>query len=152
MSPVEAAPGAGPPARPKPTIAQLGIDLGALRWHRSGRGAGSFEVAFVGAANGQSPAGEAVAARRAAGPSPAGEALAARATASRAGYRADTSAQWVLLRVAGDPAARVLIYDRIEWESFVDGAAKGEFDAAAGLPDAGAGLPDAGAGLPDAGA
>jgi hypothetical protein len=98
-------------ARPKPTIAELGIDLAALRWHRSGPGAGSFEVAFVGTAGDPQPGSGA---------------------ASKAGYPTDASAEWVLLRVAGDPAARVLIYDRVEWESFVDGAAKGEFDDAAG--------------------
>ncbi|HEX6471815.1 MAG TPA: DUF397 domain-containing protein [Streptosporangiaceae bacterium] len=38
---------------------------------------------------------------------------------------------WVLMRVAGDPAGRVLVYDRHEWECFLDGAKKGEFDAAA---------------------
>jgi hypothetical protein len=40
---------------------------------------------------------------------------------------------WVLMRVAGDPAGRVLVYDRNEWECFLDGAKKGEFDDAAGL-------------------
>jgi hypothetical protein len=38
--------------------------------------------------------------------------------------------RWVLMRVAGDPAGRVLVYDRHEWECFVDGAKKGEFDDA----------------------
>jgi hypothetical protein len=38
---------------------------------------------------------------------------------------------WVLIRVAGDPVRRVLVYDRHEWECFVDGAKKGEFDDAA---------------------
>jgi hypothetical protein len=38
---------------------------------------------------------------------------------------------WVLLRVAGDPAGRILVYDDHEWECFLDGARKGEF----GLPD-----------------
>lgn len=42
-----------------------------------------------------------------------------------------SEAQWVLMRVAGDPAARVLVYDRHEWECFLDGARKGEFDDAA---------------------
>jgi Domain of unknown function (DUF397) len=37
---------------------------------------------------------------------------------------------WVLLRVAGDPAGRILVYDDHEWECFLDGARKGEF----GLP------------------
>lgn len=44
--------------------------------------------------------------------------------------RGDT---WVLMRVAGDPAGRVLVYDRHEWECFLDGAKKGEFDEAAAV-------------------
>lgn len=36
-------------ARRKPTIQQLGIDPADLDWRRSGDGAGSLEVAFVGA-------------------------------------------------------------------------------------------------------
>jgi hypothetical protein len=45
---------------------------------------------------------------------------------------ADTraGADWVLLRVAGDASGRVLVYDRIEWACFLDGARKGEFDLA----------------------
>jgi hypothetical protein len=39
--------------------------------------------------------------------------------------------RWVLMRVAGDPGARVLVYDRHEWECFVDGVRGGEFDDAA---------------------
>ncbi|HEU5161112.1 MAG TPA: DUF397 domain-containing protein [Streptosporangiaceae bacterium] len=41
---------------------------------------------------------------------------------------------WVLMRVADDPAGRVLVYDRHEWECFIDGAKKGEFDDAAAVP------------------
>ena len=37
---------------------------------------------------------------------------------------------WVLMRVAGDPAERILVYDRHEWECFLDGVRKGEFDDA----------------------
>jgi hypothetical protein len=37
---------------------------------------------------------------------------------------------WVLMRVAGDASGRVLIYDRFEWECFIDGAKSGEFDDA----------------------
>jgi Domain of unknown function (DUF397) len=80
--------------RAKPTVAGLGIDVGAQNWQRSGHGDGAVEVAFVG------------------GPS--------------------TSAQWVLMRVAGDPEARVLVYDRNEWECFLDGVRGGEFDDAVG--------------------
>lgn len=35
---------------------------------------------------------------------------------------------WVLLRVAGDPVGRVLVYDRTEWMCFLDGVGRGEFD------------------------
>ncbi len=38
--------------------------------------------------------------------------------------------RWVLTRVAGDPSGRVLVYNRHEWECFVDGAKGGEFDDA----------------------
>jgi len=81
----------------KPTIRQLGIDLADLDWQRSGTGAGSLEVAFV------SGGGD-------------------------GGDRHDgASADWVLLRVAEDPAGRVLVYDRTEWACFLDGVGRGEF-------------------------
>jgi hypothetical protein len=41
---------------------------------------------------------------------------------------------WVLMRVAGDPAGRILVFDRNEWECFIDGARNGEFDDAATEP------------------
>jgi hypothetical protein len=34
------------------------------------------------------------------------------------------------MRVAGDPQQRVLVFDRHEWECFLDGARNGEFDDA----------------------
>jgi hypothetical protein len=37
---------------------------------------------------------------------------------------------WVLMRVAGDLSGRVLVYDRHEWECFLDGVRNGEFDDA----------------------
>ncbi|MGH3398421.1 MAG: DUF397 domain-containing protein [Streptosporangiaceae bacterium] len=37
---------------------------------------------------------------------------------------------WVLMRVSGDEADRVLVYDRHEWECFLDGVRHGEFDGA----------------------
>ena len=40
---------------------------------------------------------------------------------------------WVLMRVAGDPSGRVLVYDRHEWECFLDGVRNGEFDDGAPL-------------------
>jgi len=79
----------------KPTVAELGIDLAAQAWHRSGNGDGAIEVAFAHAA-----------------------------------ARADR-AEWVLIRVADDQEQRVLVFDRHEWECFLDGARKGEFDDAA---------------------
>jgi hypothetical protein len=36
--------------------------------------------------------------------------------------------EWVLMRVAGDPDSRILLYDRHEWECFLDGTRGGEFD------------------------
>jgi hypothetical protein len=47
--------------------------------------------------------------------------------------------RWVLMRVAGDPAGRVLVYDHHEWECFLDGAKKGEFDDGAALGGTAAG-------------
>ena len=44
----------------------------------------------------------------------------------------DWPGQWVLLRVAGDVSGRVLVYDRHEWECFLDGARNGEFNDLAG--------------------
>jgi hypothetical protein len=44
----------------------------------------------------------------------------------------DTAAEWVLMRVCGDAAGRVLVYDRNEWECFLDGVRAGEFDTADG--------------------
>ena len=48
------------------------------------------------------------------------------------GQLAGAAGEWVLMRVAGDPEGRVLVYDRGEWECFLDGVRKGEFDDAAG--------------------
>lgn len=79
----------------KPTVRELGIDLAAQIWRRSGSGDGAIEVAFV---------------------------------------RSDSSperAEWVLMRVTGDPDQRVLVFDQHEWECFLDGSRNGEFDDAA---------------------
>lgn len=78
----------------KPSAGDLGIDLSAQAWQRSGDGDGAIEIAFVRAEPGN-------------------------------------QTQWVLMRVAGDPAGRVLVYDRHEWECFIDGVRGGEFDDAA---------------------
>ena len=80
----------------KPTVDELGIDVAAQRWQRSGAGDGTIEVAMVAAAG--RPGGD-----------------------------------WVLMRVAGDPAGRVLVYDRHEWECFLDGVRNGEFDDGAAV-------------------
>ena len=89
----------------KPTPSDLGIDLTAQEWQRSGAGEGSIEVAFPMAV---SPA-EMVA----------------------SGARTWARGDWVLMRVAGDPAERVLVFDRNEWDCFLDGVRNGEFDDAA---------------------
>lgn len=87
------------PMRPKPTLQQLGVDPAELDWQRSGPGVGSLEVAFVGDETARTGA----------------------EGAERAGVN------WILLRVAGDPAGRVLVYDRTEWMCFLDGVVRGEF-------------------------
>jgi Domain of unknown function (DUF397) len=76
----------------KPTASELGIDLAAQVWQRSGSGDGAIEVAFA---------------------------------------RAPGDNRWVLMRMTGDPEQRVLVFDRHEWECFLDGARNGEFDDAA---------------------
>jgi hypothetical protein len=43
-------------------------------------------------------------------------------------------ADWVLLRVLGDDEGLISVFSHHEWECFLDGAKKGEFDAAARLP------------------
>jgi len=81
-------------AKPSVTeLSELGIDLAAQVWQRSGQADGAIEIAF---------------------------------TRKTSGYDG-----WVLMRVAGDPEQRVLVFDRQEWECFLDGARKGEFDDAA---------------------
>jgi hypothetical protein len=54
------------------------------------------------------------------------------APAKHGGAAGDAEATWVLMRVADDPEGRVLVYDRNEWECFLDGVRGGEFDDAAG--------------------
>ncbi len=80
----------------KPAVSELGIDLAAQTWRRSGSGDGAIEVAFV-----------------------------------RRGSSPPDRAEWVLMRVTGDPDRRVLVFDQHEWECFLDGARNGEFDDAA---------------------
>jgi hypothetical protein len=92
----------------KPTVESLGIDVTAAHWQRSGSGDGAIEVALVG------PSGTS----GAPGQEDAGQEDAGRGVA------------WVLMRVAGDSDGRVLVYDRFEWECFLDGVRAGEFDPA----------------------
>lgn len=91
----------------KPTTQDLGIDPDALDWQRSGpgngSGDGSIEIAFVRGSGARGETGV-----------------------------PETAADWVLMRVTGDPDRRVLVFDRNEWECFLDGARNGEFDDAAG--------------------
>ena len=99
----------------KPTVSELGIDLAAQAWRRSGHGDGAIEVAFANAG----PAG---------GPA---DGLAGGPADGTWGGTAGAPGPWILMRVAGDPDRRVLVFDRHEWECFLDGARKGEFDDAA---------------------
>src|SRR6266446_708540 len=110
----------------KPTATGLAVDLASLEWQRSGSGAGSFEVAFV------------------ASPTRDPHAAEGKAPGAAPGREADSNCpviDWVLLRVAGDPVGRVLVYDRNEWLCFLDGAVGGEFDWRQGLPASGAHRP-----------
>jgi Domain of unknown function (DUF397) len=86
----------------KPTVEELHVDPDAQDWRRSGDRDGAIEIAFV-------PA----------------RALAGRPEA------ADDRTEYVLMRVAGDAAGRILVYDRHEWECFLDGVRNGEFDEGA---------------------
>ena len=93
----------------KPSVAELGIDLDAPTsppapvWRRSGAGGGAGGGADDSAGDG----------------------------AIEVAFVEARGEMWVLMRVAGDPAGRVLVYDRHEWECFLDGAKNGEFDDAA---------------------
>ncbi len=91
----------------KPLAEDLGIDVSALDWQRSGAGEGSIEVAFV-HGDDRVPGED-------------------RVPAEQHAY----GSEWVLMRVAGDPDGRVLVYDRNEWECFLDGVRNGEFQDAA---------------------
>jgi hypothetical protein len=106
----------------KPTVADLGIDLAGQAWRRSGYGDGTIEVAFAPAARG--PASLAA-------PSQASPAARGPASPADRGSASPDRAEWVLMRVTGDPEQRVLVFDRNEWECFLDGARNGEFDDAA---------------------
>ncbi len=97
----------------KPTVSELGIDLAAQSWQRSGQGEGAIEVAFARA------------------PEPTARTPEPTARAPEPAASSPPAAEWVLLRVAGDPDQRVLVFDRHEWECFLDGARNGEFDEAA---------------------
>ena len=103
----------------KPTVRELGIDLAAQTWQRSGPQHGGIEVAFIRAPDAASPAPDAASPTGGHDPSLSRPASPPSRT------------EWVLLRVAGDPDRRVLVFDRHEWECFLDGARHGEFDEAA---------------------
>jgi hypothetical protein len=90
----------------KPTPADLGIDPGAQHWQRSGAGRGAIEIAFAQAGPEADP---------------------------QPGQQPNPQ-HWVLMRVTDDPDGRVLVFDVFEWECFLDGARKGEFDDAATFP------------------
>jgi hypothetical protein len=95
----------------KPTVADLGLDPGTQHWQRSGAGSGAIEVAFVQAAAHSAGLDD--------------------ADLDNASLEDTDLEEWVLMRVTDDPEGRVLVFDRNEWECFLDGARKGEFDDAA---------------------
>jgi hypothetical protein len=113
----------------KPTTEDLGIDPDAQAWQRSGEGDGAIEVAFVRAAAGSGGSGGSGGSAEPGGSSGSAEPGGSGAAESRGSGAAP--GDWVLMRVAGDPARRVLVFDRHEWECFLDGARNGEFDDAA---------------------
>ncbi len=120
----------------KPTVAELGIDVQAQAWQRSGGGAGAIEIAFVGIGTASADDAPASGSGTASGSAPASGSGTASGSAPASGSGlAPGGGEWVLMRVAGDPAERVLVYDRNEWECFLDGVKNGEFDDAAELPD-----------------
>ena len=100
----------------KPTVRELGIDLAAQTWQRSGPQHGGIEVAFIRAPDANRPDRPGTDASGPPAPQPANP---------------PDRTEWVLLRVTGDPDRRVLVFDRHEWECFLDGARHGEFDDAA---------------------
>ena len=104
----------------KPTVEELGIDPDRQQWQRSGDQAGAIEVAFIPGATVSAGTVSAAAPPAGCPASPSGP----------AGQPERT--EWVLMRVAGDPAGRVLVYDRNEWECFLDGVRGGEFDEGTG--------------------
>jgi Domain of unknown function (DUF397) len=110
----------------KPTVEVLGIDPDAQEWQRSGDGAGAIEIAFTRVTSGVSGGSDVPGGSGGPGVSVASGDTDGRGTAEPG------DAGWILMRVADDPDRRVLVFDRNEWECFLDGARKGEFDDAAG--------------------
>jgi uncharacterized protein YjbI with pentapeptide repeats len=121
----------------KPTLADLGIDPGSPHWQRSGEGSGAIEVAFV-----QAPA-------HSAGLDDTDLDSTDLDSTDLDSTDLDSTdldstdldstdlvstdlGEWVLMRVTDDPEGRILVFDRHEWECFLDGARKGEFDDAVG--------------------
>jgi hypothetical protein len=108
----------------KPTVEDLGIDPDAQEWQRSGDGAGAIEIAFARVTS-IVPAGASAV--------PGGSGVFVTSGGpDKHGTAELGDGNWILMRVAGDPERRVLVFDRNEWECFLDGARKGEFDDAAG--------------------
>ena len=134
----------------KPTVEELGIDPDAQEWQRSGEGAGAIEIAV---ARVTSDVSGTVSASGRPGVSPAagvpvtatvpGEVVVSGDPGATVACGNNDSRElamprdggWILMRVADDPARRVLVFDRNEWECFLDGARNGEFDAAADAAD-----------------
>ncbi len=129
----------------KPTVEELGIDPDAQEWQRSGGGAGAIEIAFARMTSDDSRTAG-VSGRAGVSPAASVPETAVPGEVTVSGGSGATVAcgnndshdlamprdgDWILMRVAGDPARRVLVFDRNEWECFLDGARNGEFDDAA---------------------
>jgi hypothetical protein len=115
----------------KPTVEDLGIDPDAQEWQRSGDGAGAIEIAFARVTSIVPGGASAVPGGASAVPGGSGVFVTSGGP-DRHGTAEPGDGNWILMRVADDPARRVLVFDRNEWECFLDGARKGEFDDAAG--------------------
>ncbi len=116
----------------KPTVEELGIDPDAQEWQRSGEGTGAIEIAVARMTPDASGTVGVVPGKVSGDP---GATLACGNNDSHE-LAMPCDGGWILMRVADDPARRVLVFDRNEWECFLDGARNGEFDAAADAADA----------------
>ena len=118
----------------KPTVEELGIDPDAQEWQRSGEGTGAIEIAVARMTPDVSGTVGVVPGKVIVSGDPGATVACGNNDSHELAMPCDGG--WILMRVADDPARRVLVFDRNEWECFLDGARNGEFDAAADAADA----------------